>query len=194
LTIFVVAWHDVQVPESSKRTYGETIAHYRELRRLCYEDTERQFSNLAVKVSGITPADIVEGDSWSRDWTGDKIPIWEWSAMYRAYCSGPNVKGLDLAVRCGGRLQVLCLGVPSRRKLILKLHALDRAPIDNPLAGQAFRIVLFAASTYAILLGSEELWLMQPQSDGAARYYGRFGFVPHRTTTGVLTHMTQKIR
>ena len=41
-----------------------------------------------------------------------------------------------------------------------------------------------AASTYGSLIGSEELWLMEPQTEGVARYYARFGFSPQRTAKG----------
>ena len=180
--------------EEVRRTFSETIAHYRELRELCYEETNQEFASLGVRASAITPRDVADGDEWSRQWTGEKVPIWTWAAMYRDYRRGPNIKGFDLAIRSAGQLRALCIGTPSKRRLILKLHALDRAPRDNPLAGHIFRIVLFAASTYGLLLGSEELWLMDPQTENVARYYARFGFTPHRSRTGVLTHMSQKLR
>jgi len=174
------------------RSFAETLTHYRNLRLLSHQLTEQEYSHLGVRLSDIQLQDTLEADKWS--WSDpEKTPIWTWSRMYEAYRSARGAKRFDVALRAGGGLQALCYGIPSRRRLILKLHALSRSPLGNPLQGQVFQIVLFAAGTYASFLGSQELWLMHPQTDGVAQYYARFGFHYHRDRSGQITHMTTKL-
>lgn len=60
-------------------------------------------------------------------------------------CTLIAVVMLEIAIRKNGRLLALCYGVPSKRKMILKLHDLERSPTDNPITNKVLSIALFAA-------------------------------------------------
>ena len=136
--------------------------------------------------------DAMEADRWT--WSdSQKTPIWSWGRMFSAYRSPRGVKRFDIAIHSAGILRGLAYGIPSRRRLLLKLHVVTGSPHGNPLQGHVFRIVLFAAGTYATFLGSQELWLVKPQTEGVASHYARFGFEYHRTRDGHTTHMVKKV-
>ena len=165
---------------------------YTDLRRQVYRFTESEFKHLSVEMSAISSQDAQDGDLWQDQWTDpQKRPIWTWTRMYRDYHGKRGIKRFDAALRSHGQLCALCYGIPSRKKLYLKLHALARAPHGNPLAGQVFRIMFFAATSYATLLGSQQLWLEHPQTEGVAQFYARFGFEIHRNAQGQATHLTR---
>jgi hypothetical protein len=103
------------------------------------------------------------------------------------------VKRFDVAVSAQGKLCALCYGVPSRKKLILKLHALSRLPIHNPLEGKVLSIVLFAADAYARLIDAEEMWLCNPMNEKLVNVYERAGFIPHRNNLGITTHLSLRL-
>jgi hypothetical protein len=96
-------------------------------------------------------------------------------------------------VKIGGQLQLLCYGVPSRSKLILKLHAIERAPLQHALRGKIIDIALFAADAYARLIESEEIWLCNPISPAHVRLYQAAGFEPQTNASGNVTYLSMRI-
>jgi hypothetical protein len=171
-------------------TKSDVVAHYQRLRRFAYDKTEQEFAPLHVKLSEISYGDAVEADAWRSQWVDpERAPSWSWVQMYQEYRSNAGIKRFDPAIRVGGKLCGLCYGVPNRSRLILKLHAITRAPVDNPLRRSCFRVALFGASTYADAIGSEEIWLVQPMNEAVAAYYAGFGFTSERNATGKITHM-----
>lgn len=177
---------------SGARSYKETITRYRDLRAAVYEFSENEFRALGAKFSEISYQDAIEADKWR--WGDEsKAPIWEWTRLYRAYRSNSGVKRFDVAIRAHGKLCALCYGVPSRQKLVLKLHALSRLPNANPLAGNILSIVLFSADAYARLIGAQELWLCNPMNSHLVALYESVGFESHRNGIGVTTHLSMRI-
>jgi hypothetical protein len=143
-----------------------------------------------VKLSEISYSDAVEADAWRSQWSDpDRVPTWSWVQMYQQYRSNAGIKRFDPAIHVGGRLCTLCYGVPNKSRLILKLHALSRAPLDNPIQRSCFRVALFSASIYADAIGSDEIWLVQPMNERVAAHYATFGFSSERSVTGKITHM-----
>lgn len=177
----------------SIKTYQETIRHYQELRKVVYEFAEDEFRAFGAKFSEIAYRDAAEADKWRWD-DVNKTPIWEWTRMYRDYHSNSGAKRFDIAVRAHGKLCALCYGVPSRRKLVLKLHALSRLPNNNPLRGNILSMVLFAADAYARLIGSEEMWLCNPMNNHLVKLYESAGFTAHYNNIGTATHLSIRIR
>ena len=114
--------------------------------------------------------------------------------MYMDYHSNSGIKRFDLALHQEGKLQALCYGVPSPGKYILKLHALERSPIENPIRGKVLSIVLFAADAYARLIGAEELWLCNPASSSHVKMYSKAGFEPHFNNLGIATHLSLRLK
>lgn len=160
-----------------ERSFKETIYYYQELRNTLYEFIEDQFPS--IRAHEITFRDAQQADQWPGEWLKTaRAASWQWTRLYSDYRSNAGIKRFDLALYQGGRLLALCYGVPSQKKLILKLHALERAPGANALSGRVVSVVLFAASAYARLLGSNELWLCNPVSDTHTRLYQKSGFEP----------------
>jgi hypothetical protein len=177
-----------------ERTFKETIRHYEELRQAVYEFVEEEYKAYDVALSEISHVDAIEADSWASLWKNPKrITTWSWTRLYSDYHSNTGIKRFDLAVKANGRLQLLCYGVPSRAKLILKLHAIERHPVSNPLSGKIIDLALFAADAYARLIGSNELWLCNPVSSAHVRLYQNAGFEPKYNHQGEVTHLLMRI-
>lgn len=49
------------------------------------------------------------------------------------------------------------------------------------------------ASTDADLLGSSEIWLIQPMNDGLVTTYERFGYVAQSNKLGKVTHLSMRL-
>jgi hypothetical protein len=175
------------------RTYRETKKHYQDLRQVVYEFSENEFRALGVKLSEISYSDTVEADNW-RWGDPEKTPYWEWGRLYHNYHTHSGVKRFDIAVRSQGKLCALCYGVPSRGKLILKLHALSRLPNNNPLSGNILSIVLFAADSYARVIGAQEMWLCNPMNKKLVSLYEGAGFTAHFNSSGITTHLSMRLQ
>ena len=177
-----------------ERTFIETIRHYDQLRQAVYEFTEEEYQGYGVNLSEISRLDAIEADSWKALWKNPKrAAYWSWARLYNEYHTSSGIKRFDVAVKINGRLQILCYGVPSRKKLILKLHALERHPVNNPLSGKALELTLFAADAYARLIDAEELWLCNPVSSAHVKLYQKAGFDPVYNSQGEVTHLLARI-
>lgn len=183
------------MPTSVQRSYRETIVHYEGLRRVVHEFTEDEFKDYSVTLRDIQYHDALEADKWSNRWLDrEKAPIWDWERMYHDYHSHSGVKRFDIALSAGGVLSALCYGIPSRRKLTLKLHAISRRPYDNPLQGKILTIILFAADAYARLLGCEELWICNPMNEKLVDVYQRYGYRANKNRMGNTTHLAMRLK
>ena len=175
------------------RSYQQTKRHYEDLRQVVYEFSEEEFRALGATFSEISYSDTVEADNWNWD-NAEKTPSWEWRSLYHNYHSHSGIKRFDLAVRSRGNLCALCYGVPSRGKLILKLHALSRRPQNNPLSGNVLSMVLFSADSYARLIGAEEMWLCNPMNNKLVSLYESVGFTAHFNGLGIPTHLSMRLQ
>jgi hypothetical protein len=175
------------------RSLVETVEHYAALRKKLYELVEREYAHLGVSLREISIADAREGDSWVAEWGPGRAPTWSWLRMFNDYRSASGAKRFDVAVRVGGRLCGLCYGIPNKSRLVLRIHAVARAPTHNPLERSFFSLCLFAAATYASFIGSEEIALVNPVNEAIVEFYCRFGFSPVRDASGRTTHMTMRI-
>lgn len=177
-----------------QRTFKETISHYADLREAVFEFVQDEFKAYGIRLSEITRLDAAEADSWGAQWKNpERIASWKWSQLFTEYHSNSGVKRFDIAVKIGGQLQLLCYGVPSRGRLFLKLHAIERAPHRHALRGRVIDIALYAADAYARLIESEEIWLCNPVSPAHVRLYQSAGFEPHFNSQGKVTYLSMRI-
>ena len=140
----------------------------------------------------ITYNDAVLADKWRAAWPQQQMrATWSWVDMYNR--ANGLLKRFDIALIANGEPVALCYGVPSKKKVLLKLHTLGRKPYGNPLAGHVLDIVLFAASAYASLLGCEEIWLVAPMNEILVEKYQAFGYTPQRNKAGKVTHLFMKV-
>ncbi|WP_338847281.1 hypothetical protein V8J88_01000 [Massilia sp. W12] len=176
------------------RSFSATVEHYQQLRRIAYQITEKNFHALGVKLQEISYGNAVEGDQWSKKWAAhEKQASWSWVAAYDNYQAKNACKRFDAALFSGGCLCALCYGVPTKKKLSLKIHLLARNPLDNPLSGHTLTIILFAAFAYARLLGCKEVLLCEPMNERLAGKYQERGFSPHRNRMGVVTYLSARL-
>ena len=174
----------------TQRSYRETIRFYKDLREAVYEYIEEEYRYLGIRASEITHLDACAADQWKSE--GSRA-FWGWQQMYANYHTHAGIKRFDLAIKLRGALQLLCYGVPSRRKLILKMHAIERSPKRYTLEEDAVEIALLAAMTYADLLCSKELWLCNPMSPAHVRYYRQYGFTPQHDAAGQTPYLTMRL-
>ncbi len=176
------------------RTFAETVTHYRQLRHATHAFTENRFKAFAISMREISHADAVAADQWGAGWAEQKKkPTWEWVRQYHLHQENTCIKRFDAAVSVGGVLCALCYGIPTRAKLTLKIHTLARKPENNPLAGNVRRVMLFAALTYARLLGCKEIWLCNPLNEELVPVYTRSGYVAHKNRFGKTTHLVMRL-
>ena len=180
------------MPPLNSHSLSSAIDQYQGVRDAVYEFTEQAFSQHALSLSGISWSDAVQADAW-RWGNPEKGACWQWKMLYQTYTSRKGFMRFDLAIKSGGRLCGLCYGIQSKRKLILKLHALSGAPSNDRLKGKILPIVLYAANAYARLLGAEQIWLCNPVSAGVVKLYGEFGFQSNSTRIGNVTHMSKEV-
>jgi hypothetical protein len=177
------------------RGVNNTKSRYKELRDVVYEFTENEFKVPGLKLSEITLQDAINADLWSEKWNdSERITTWEWRNMYNEYQSNSGLKRFDLAFKVHGQICALCYGIPTRTKMVLKIHALERKPDNNPLQGKALTMILFAADAYANLLGAKELWICNPMNPTLVSKYQGVGFQPHNNKLGRTSHLTLRIK
>lgn len=78
--------------------------------------------------------------------------------------------------------------------MVLKIHALERKPVNNPLQGKVLTMILFAADAYANLLGSKELWICNPMNQALVQKYQGAGFKAHNNKLGQTSHLSLRIK
>lgn len=190
VAILLLFWDKVM-----NRSLKETVAYYENLRDTVFEFVEKEYQAYGIKLKEISFRDAQEADSWKNEWKSEKrVASWEWSKLYMDYHSSSGIKRFDLALYMNGKLQALCYGAPSKGKYILKLHALERAPNDNPIRGKVLSMVLFTADAYARLIGAEELWLCNPVSPAHVKLYAKAGYEPHFNNLGTATHLSMRLK
>jgi hypothetical protein len=186
-------WNDIML-NNKIEALSEVKARYRALRTLVYEYTDSEFSGYGISCREISFSDAVVADRWTASWPDkQKQPCWQWVQQYDICNTSNRTKRFDLAVYHGGELYALCYGVPTKRKLTLKIHTLARKPGRNPLEGKILNIVLFAATAYAKLLGCREIWLVEPMNIRLVGLYERLGYVAHKNSIGHVTHMVMGV-
>ena len=179
---------------SQKVTLQETISRYQQLRRAAHQFAEEEFKHFGIQLRDINYSDAVKGDAWRSQW-GDqqKVPSWSWTDMYNDYRSNAGAKRFDAALIVNGGLCGLCYGVPTKEKITLRIHGISRKPTNNPIAGNVFRIMIFAAIAYARILKCKEIWIVQPMNAYLVSMYQKSGFTPCIDRSGITTHLTMVV-
>ncbi len=175
----------------AKRTFSEVETRYRQLRGLVYTITQRAFPASPVTFRETTYNDAVRADQWQNQWEAKhKRPIWSWVDMVNRYHQYNLLKRFDIALVSSGELVALCYGLPSKNKVILKIHTIARKPNENPLSGNVLNMLFYAATAYASLLGSHEIWLVEPMNITLIEKYQQMGYTPQRNKAGKVTHLS----
>lgn len=180
----------------NRLTYKQTVVYHEEMRNVIFESIENEYQSLGISANEITYQDTVYANSWKSLWAkSERAASWDWTRLYYDYQSRSGARRFDLAIRKGDSLIGLCYGELGRDRLILKLHALERAPIKgNPLSNRFVDISLFAANLYANLNDTSELWLCNPVSPVHTRLYKRKGYTPQVDRLDRVTHLMKRLK
>jgi hypothetical protein len=179
------------------RTLNQTFDHYQQLRGVCYQHTLEQYQGSinAFNLDEISFNAAQTADSWKNIKEGthrQHRSKWSWMSMHNNYRRHP--KRFDIAVWQAGQLCGLSYGIPTKRKTKLRLELVEASPLnDNPLRSQVMTIVTSAAINYAMLLGADELRVMNPVNENVTSYYKKLGYKPVRNRLGKTEYSFMKL-
>ena len=180
--------------QPARSTFYVVAEKYQQLRNAVYTATAKAFPALPFTCRQITFNDAMIADQWRAQWpVAQKKPIWSWVDLYNRCQKYNLLKRFEIALVANGKPVALCYGVPSKHKVLLKIHAIARDPLDNPLSGKALHVILFAAIAYADLIGSKEIWLVAPMNATLVEKYQRYGYKPVQNKMGRVTHLVLKV-
>jgi hypothetical protein len=176
-------------------TYKQAYSHHEELRANVFRMVEKDYGSLRINLSEISFKDVNEANTWKTMWSKpEKVAKWDWVRLYSEYHSRGGARRFDMAIRRGGALQGLCYGMMERNRLILRLHALERSPVNNDLAGKVLDITLYAAALYASINNTPEIWICDPVSPAHTRLYQGRGYTPKHDRLDRVTHLTLRLK
>lgn len=176
-------------------TYKQTSNYHEKLREHVFRTVENDFGSLRITLSEISFRDANEANSWKQLWPKpDKAAAWDWVRLYNEYRSRGGARRFDMAIKRGRALHGLCYGMMEHNRLVLRLHALERSPVYNELAGKVLDITLYAADLYATINGAQEIWLCDPVSPAHTRLYQSKGYTPVTNWRDDVTHLMMRLK
>ena len=176
-------------------TYNQTSSYHEKMREQVFRTVETDYRGLGVTLSEISFKDANEANSWKKLWPKpEKAAAWDWVRLYNEYRGRGGARRFDMAIRKGVALHGLCYGMMERNRLVLKLHALERSPVNNELAGKILDITLYAADLYAMINGAQEIWLCEPVSPAHTRLYQSIGYTPVTNWRDDVTHLMLRLK
>lgn len=176
-------------------THKQTVGYHEKLRERVFRNVEKDFGDLGISLSEISFKDANEANTWKKLWPNPKkAASWDWVRLYNEYRSRGGSRRFDMAIRRGGSLHGLCYGMMEHSRLVLRLHALERSPVNNDLAGKVLDITLYAADLYASINGAQEIWLCDPVSPAHTRLYQSKGYTPVTNWRDDVTHLMLRLK
>lgn len=155
----------------SNHTFLETKQYYNELRKVLYDQLKEDF--VGFNFTPITFADAVQADAWK----GKGRDEWSWKAAYEVYQRKSSFKRFDLCIKHAGFVSGLTYGMPTQTKTKLKVDIIESTPFREHKNNQKiFEIISTAAQYYAVLLGADEVRIMNPLNDDLVKYYCSYGY------------------
>lgn len=177
-----------------QQSFASAIASYQKKRTLAWALGVELANTPHLALGPIRFQDAALADTWSQQWTDQsKRPTWQWTEMFARYNQKSAFCRFEVAVRVAGRLCALAYGMPSNSKLILRIHALERAPQMNPLAGHVLPVILATVDAYARILGSREIWICNPMNPRIAKHYENYDFTPVIGPGGATSHLIMRL-
>jgi hypothetical protein len=142
------------------RQNGRAFAEhrYRDLRRLAFEAAECDLAEAGIEVAlrFIDAAALAASDGWH-----SRRVTWKWNDL-ASYWRRGRPERFEVAVWNNGVLCGLALGHPSKGPSHLGLHFIEGGNPNHPLRGELALIVIAAMRSYAVILGKQELRLIDP--------------------------------
>lgn len=141
--------------------------------------------------------DAIQADKWRHIDTNKGRNNWSWESAYRLYRRKSGFKRFDLSVKSGANVTGLSYGEPSQAKTKLKIDIVEATPFKKHKQNtQIFDVISTAAQFYAVLLGADEVRIMNPLNDDLVNYYCSFGYdyvTPKKTKLGVYCSMKVEV-
>ncbi len=175
-------------------TWRQMASYHEELRKEIFEKVESRYSFLNIKANEISYKNSVEADSWKKVWDKpNRAASWSWADLYHEYHTRGSARRFDMALSRNGGLVGLCYGMMERDRVILRLHAVERTPVQSNAISDYIDINLYAANLYARLNNTREIWICDPVSPAHTRMYQGKGYTPHENYRGTVTHLVVKL-
>jgi hypothetical protein len=129
----------------------------------------------SLTITGITPHAL---ETFQSQWDHDlRVVDWDWHEEVKTW-RRRRPSYWEIAIWHKQTLCGLVLGGPSRRRGRLYVEGIEGNPGSNPLKKHIIPIALLASERYAALIGSKEVWLVNPEPK-LLDIYARAGYL-HR--------------
>ncbi|PUA28444.1 MAG: hypothetical protein B0W54_18545 [Cellvibrio sp. 79] len=159
----------------SELSFKEVASYYGELRQALYEELNEIYP--WFKCGRISHSDAIQADQWRHLVKSPARAEWRWVDAYSFYNRKNAFKRFDLCIKNGSNVVGLAYGEPTVSKSTLKIDIIEATPYQEYKKGiKTFEVVSRAAQYYAILLGADEVRIMNPLSKELANYYCSFGY------------------
>lgn len=159
----------------SDLSFNEVVSYYSDLRKILYEEINVMYP--WFKCGAIGHSDAIQADGWRLlDKNPDRTE-WRWVDAYSVYNRKNTFKRFDLCIKNGNNVVGLSYGLPTVSRSSLKIDIIEATPYEKHKKDvKVFELVSRAAQYYAVLLGADEVRIMNPLSKYLADYYCSFGY------------------
>ncbi len=153
----------------SNLTFHQTVNYYRDLRAVLYNQLKSEYSQF--NFNPISYSDAAQADSWQ----GDSRNEWSWKSAYLIYQRKNRFKRFDLSIKNGISVCGLSYGMPTKSKL--KMDIIEATPyFHHKNNTKIFSLISQAAQYYALLLGANEVRIMNPLNEKLINHYCSYGY------------------
>ncbi len=154
--------------------YKEVQDYYRDLRSFVFAQTLEAYPDNSLSANSIRLIDAMTADAWAEE-EPEKRNYWSWVDAFHYY--NKQAKRFDLCISRSGELVGLSYGIPTAHKSKLKIELVEGTPFSLHKGGlKVFNVVSTAAQIYALLLGADEVRVMNPVNDRVRDFYCSLGY------------------
>ncbi len=166
---------DARTKEFKQLSFPEVVKYYSKLRSTLYEELNSIYP--LHRCGPISSSDAYQADKWRGIDQNKNRYAWRWIDAYSAYNRKSSFKRFDLSIKRGSHIVGLSYGEPTVSKKSLKIDIIESTPYEEHKKDtRVFEIVSRAAQYYGILLGADEVRIMNPLSDDLVNYYCSYGY------------------
>lgn len=159
----------------SDLSFKEVITYYSDLRKILYDELNEIYP--WFRCGSIGHSDAIQADKWRLLDKNSARTEWRWVDAYSIYNRKSAFKRFDLCIRNGNNVVGLSYGLPTVSKSSLKIDIIEATPYEQHKKDvRVFELVSRAAQYYAVLLGADEVRIINPLSKYLANYYCSFGY------------------
>lgn len=162
----------MQQRQLRSRTHGSAESKYRLFREAVYSAVMESFPGIVA--DSLQFKDCLDADTWKTlctEQARNERGSWSWQSAYLHYQNHPN--RFEITLRASGVLCALCYGQTSQHHTRVRMNLIEATPQrPSPLGRRALPVVAFAASTFAELVGADEVWLIDPDPRLERLYVG----------------------